>query len=86
MLVEFIVCTMIGYNLYKNTACVAHISGFVYLTAQLIFCLPTGRELDGLANPVSAFLLSFYSVVFECVRGSLALLYIPITILTSIFF
>ena len=37
MLVEFIVCTMIGSNLYKNTACVAHISGSIYLTAQLIF-------------------------------------------------
>ena len=36
MLVEFIVCTVIGYNLYKNTACVAHISGSIYLTAQLI--------------------------------------------------
>ena len=37
MLVEFIVCTVIGYNLYKNTACVAHISGSIYLMAQLIF-------------------------------------------------
>ena len=31
MLVEFIVCTVIGYNLYKNTACVVHISASVYL-------------------------------------------------------
>ena len=31
--------------------------------------MPTGQELDGLANSVSAFLLSFYSVVFECVPG-----------------
>ena len=37
MLVEFIVCTVIDYNLYQNTAGVVHISGSVYLTAQLIF-------------------------------------------------
>ena len=67
MLVEFMVCTVIGYNLYKNTACVAHISGSVYLTAQLIFIGHLSHELDSLANPVSVFLLSFCSVVFECV-------------------
>ena len=33
------------------------------------FCLPARRKLDGPANLVSAFLLSFYSVVFECVPG-----------------
>ena len=47
MLVEFIVCIVIGYNLYENTACVA-----------LIFVYHPSRELDSLANPVSAFLLS----------------------------
>ena len=31
------VCTVIGSNLYKDTDCVAHISGSIYLTPQLIF-------------------------------------------------
>ena len=52
MSVEFIVCTVIGYNLYKNTACVVYISAYFRL-----------------ANPVSIFLLSFCSVVFESVPG-----------------
>ena len=69
MLAEFIVYTMIGYNLYKDTACVAHISRSVYLTAQLIFICHQSRKLDSLANPVSAFLLSFYSLVLKCVPG-----------------
>ena len=68
MLVEFIMCTMIGYNLYKNTACAAHISGSVSLIAHLIFICQPSCELDSLANPVRAF-LSFYSVIFECVPG-----------------
>ena len=45
-------------------------TGSVYLMAQLIFVCHLSSKLDSLANPVSAFLLLFYSVIFECVPGS----------------
>ena len=83
MLVEFIVCTVIGYYLHKNTACVAHISGSVYLTAQLIFVCQL--DVSWMVWPIRWVPFCYHSIVSSsnvCLaeahtHGSWALLCMP---------